>query len=36
MEAWSSVYDFGSDTVQPIDLITNSFCATGSFLSNGE
>lgn len=33
--AWGAVYDFTSSTVRPLDLQSNSFCAGGSFLSNG-
>ncbi|KAG8696208.1 hypothetical protein FRC09_008661 [Ceratobasidium sp. 395] len=32
---WASVYSFKSDTVRPLHLTTNSFCATGTWLSNG-
>ncbi|EJD48230.1 hypothetical protein AURDEDRAFT_86052 [Auricularia subglabra TFB-10046 SS5] len=33
--AWSAIYSLVSNTARPVDLQTNSFCAGGSFLSNG-
>jgi hypothetical protein len=33
--AWSSVYSTATNTARPVRLVTNSFCAGGSFLSNG-
>ncbi|KAG9127444.1 hypothetical protein FRC07_013761 [Ceratobasidium sp. 392] len=33
--AWGSVYSVNSDTARPLHIITNSFCATGTWLSNG-
>ncbi|KZV98760.1 hypothetical protein EXIGLDRAFT_606571 [Exidia glandulosa HHB12029] len=33
--AWSAIYSLVSHTVRPVDLLTNSFCAGGAFLSNG-
>jgi hypothetical protein len=34
--AWGALYDFRTNKVrQPLDLASNSFCAGGSFLSNG-
>lgn len=33
--AWSVLYDINTDEIQPFSLLSNSFCAAGSFLSNG-
>lgn len=33
--AWGALWDLETSTVQPLDLITNSFCASGSLMSNG-
>ncbi|KAH7105130.1 glyoxal oxidase N-terminus-domain-containing protein [Auriculariales sp. MPI-PUGE-AT-0066] len=33
--AWSAVYSLTTNTVRAVRLTTNSFCAGGSFLSNG-
>ncbi|KZW01402.1 hypothetical protein EXIGLDRAFT_603030 [Exidia glandulosa HHB12029] len=33
--AWSALYDLRTNTVRPVDLQTNSFCAGGGWLSNG-
>ena len=33
--AWGAIWDIETSTVQPLDLITNSFCASGGLLSNG-
>ncbi|KAH7099405.1 glyoxal oxidase N-terminus-domain-containing protein [Auriculariales sp. MPI-PUGE-AT-0066] len=33
--AWSSIYSLTNNTVRPVDVQTNSFCASGNFLSNG-
>ncbi|KAF4582450.1 hypothetical protein EYR38_002574 [Pleurotus pulmonarius] len=33
--AWSAEIDLPSRTVRPLNPITNTWCATGSFLSNG-
>ncbi|QRV89331.1 glyoxal oxidase [Ceratobasidium sp. AG-Ba] len=32
---WAAVYTIASQALRPLKLITNSFCATGSWLSNG-
>ncbi|KAG8791039.1 hypothetical protein FRC12_010290 [Ceratobasidium sp. 428] len=32
---WASIYSFKSNTARPLHLTTNSFCATGTWLSNG-
>ncbi|QRW03532.1 glyoxal oxidase [Ceratobasidium sp. AG-Ba] len=32
---WADVYTIASQALRPLKLITNSFCATGSWLSNG-
>lgn len=33
--AWSALYDLRTNKVRPLDTRSNSFCAGGSFLSNG-
>ena len=33
--AWSVLYDINTDELRPLSLQSNSFCASGSFLSNG-
>ncbi len=33
--AWGALWNFETNTASPLDVITNSFCASGSFLSNG-
>lgn len=33
--AWGALWNLETSTVTPLDLITNSFCASGSLLSNG-
>jgi hypothetical protein len=33
--AWSVLYDLNTHELRPLDLKSNSFCASGSFLSNG-
>ena len=33
--AWGALWNLETDTVTPLDLITNSFCASGALLSNG-
>jgi Glyoxal oxidase N-terminus len=33
--AWASLYDLRTHSVRPLTLISNSFCAGGSWLSNG-
>ena len=33
--AWSAIYSLKSNTASPIRLLTNSFCASSSYLSNG-
>ena len=33
--AWGALWDLQTSTVQPIDAITDSFCASGALLSNG-
>ncbi|KAJ7599660.1 glyoxal oxidase N-terminus-domain-containing protein [Mycena floridula] len=33
--AWGALWDFTTNTVAPIDVRTNTFCASGGFLSNG-
>ncbi|KAG9121648.1 hypothetical protein FRC07_002318 [Ceratobasidium sp. 392] len=32
---WGAIYSVNSDTARPLHIITNSFCATGTWLSNG-
>lgn len=33
--AWGAIYEISSQSVRPLTLITNSFCAGGGWLSNG-
>lgn len=33
--AWGALWDLQTSKVTPLDLITNSFCASGALLSNG-
>jgi len=33
--AWAALYDLRSHQVRPLNLLSNSFCAGGTFLSNG-
>lgn len=33
--AWGALYDFRNHRVRPLNLLSNSFCAGGTFLSNG-
>jgi len=33
--AWSALYDLRSNNVRPLNMRSNSFCAGGTFLSNG-
>ena len=33
--AWGALWNLETETVTPLDLITNSFCASGALLSNG-
>lgn len=33
--AWGALWNLETNTASPVDLITDSFCASGSFLSNG-
>jgi len=33
--AWGALYDLHTDEVQPLEMKSNSFCAGGTFLSNG-
>ena len=33
--AWGALYDFRNHQVRPLKLVSNSFCAGGTFLSNG-
>ncbi|PIL37675.1 hypothetical protein GSI_01369 [Ganoderma sinense ZZ0214-1] len=33
--AWGALWNLETSTVTPLDLITNSFCASGALLSNG-
>ncbi|KAF8333942.1 putative copper radical oxidase [Cantharellus anzutake] len=33
--AWGALYDLEKNTIMPLDLLSNSFCAGGSWLSNG-
>ena len=33
--AWGALYNLNTDEVQPLEMRSNSFCAGGTFLSNG-
>ena len=33
--AWGGLWNLEADTVTPLNLVTNSFCASGALLSNG-
>jgi hypothetical protein len=33
--AWGALWDLSTSTVKPLDVLTNSFCASGALLSNG-
>ncbi|CDO77228.1 Glyoxal oxidase [Trametes cinnabarina] len=33
--AWGALWNLESSTVRPLDVLTNSFCASGALLSNG-
>ncbi|KAJ3569596.1 hypothetical protein NP233_g4949 [Leucocoprinus birnbaumii] len=33
--AWGALYNLETNTASPLDLATDSFCASGGFLSNG-
>jgi hypothetical protein len=33
--AWGALWDLETSSVRPLNVITNSFCASGSLLSNG-
>ncbi|KAI0757966.1 glyoxal oxidase N-terminus-domain-containing protein [Fomes fomentarius] len=33
--AWGALWNLATSTVTPLDLVTNSFCASGALLSNG-
>ncbi len=33
--AWASEIDLPSKTIRPLNPLSNTFCGTGSFLSNG-
>lgn len=33
--AWAAIYDFSENQAYPIQITSNSFCAGGTFLSNG-
>ncbi|KIJ53696.1 copper radical oxidase [Sphaerobolus stellatus SS14] len=33
--AWGAIWDFETNTATPLDLVTDSFCASGALLSNG-
>lgn len=33
--AWAALYDLGSHTTRPLSMASNSFCAGGTWLSNG-
>ena len=33
--AWGALWNLANSTVTPLELLTNSFCASGALLSNG-
>ena len=33
--AWGALWNLESQTVEPLNVLTNSFCASGALLSNG-
>lgn len=33
--AWGAVWNLKTNTARPLNIITHSFCSSGSFLSNG-
>ena len=33
--AWGALWDLDTSTVRPLDVLTDSFCASGALLSNG-
>ena len=33
--AWGGLWDLETSTVRPLDVLTDSFCASGALLSNG-
>ena len=33
--AWGALFNLQTAEVSPLDVVTNSFCASGAFLSNG-
>ena len=33
--AWGALWNLQTSTVQPLDALTNTFCASGALLSNG-
>ena len=33
--AWGALWNLETSTVQPLDALTNTFCASGALLSNG-
>ncbi|KAI0086255.1 glyoxal oxidase N-terminus-domain-containing protein [Irpex rosettiformis] len=33
--AWGAIWDLETSTVKPLDVLTNTFCASGALLSNG-
>jgi hypothetical protein len=33
--AWATEYDLSTNTFRPMDIVTNSFCAGGNVLGNG-
>ena len=33
--AWGALWNLETSTVRPLDVLTNSFCASGALLSNG-
>ena len=33
--AWGALWNLETSTVQPLNVLTNSFCASGALISNG-
>jgi hypothetical protein len=33
--AWGALWNFETNTATPLDLVSDTFCASGGFLSNG-
>lgn len=33
--AWGALWNFATNTATPLDVVSDTFCASGGFLSNG-